>query len=41
MNRWNAGDISDAHLMREMEEYIFSASGKGETLKAYLLIAMG
>lgn len=41
MNRWNAGDISDAQLMREMDEYIFSVSGKGETLKAYLLIAMG
>ena len=27
--------------MAEMEQYVFTVAGKGETLRAYLLIAMG
>ena len=27
--------------MAEMEEYVFTVDGKGETLRAYLQIAMG
>ena len=41
MNRWNAGDISDAQLLAELEEFVFTVEGKGECLKAYLMIAMG
>ena len=41
MHRWNNGTISDAQLMAEMEQFVFTVPGKGETLRAYLLIAMG
>ena len=41
MHRWSTGRISDAQLITEMDEFVFSVPGKGETLNAYLLIAMG
>ena len=41
MHRWSTGRISDAQLIAEMEEFVFSVPGKGETLHAYLLICMG
>lgn len=41
IHRWTNGSISDATLMAEMESYVFTVPGKGETLRAYLLIAMG
>jgi len=41
MHRWSTGRISDAQLIVEMEEFIFSVPSKGETLHAYLLISMG
>ena len=41
MHRWSTGRISDQQLLEEMEEFVFSVPGKGETLQAYLLISMG
>ena len=41
MHRWSTGRISDAQLMAELEEFVFKVPGKGETLKAYLLISIG
>jgi len=41
MHRWSTGRISDAQLIAEMDEFVFSKPGKGETLHAYLLISMG
>ena len=41
MHRWNNGSTSDAQLLAEMEEFVFTVEGKGETMRAYLLIAMG
>ena len=41
MHRWSTGRISDQQLIEEMQEFVFSVPGKGETLHAYLLISMG
>ena len=41
MHRWSTGRISDAQLVAEMEEFVFSVPGKGQTLQAFLLISMG
>lgn len=41
MHRWSTGRISDSQLIEEMQEFVFSVPGKGETLHAYLLICMG
>jgi hypothetical protein len=41
MHRWATGRISDAQLRAEMEEFVFSVPGKGQTLQAFLLISMG
>ena len=39
MHRWNNGSISDAQLMSEMGNYVFTVEGKGQTMQAYLLIS--
>lgn len=41
MHRWSTGYISDEQLIAELDEFVFSVPGKGETLHAYLLISMG
>ena len=41
MHRWSTGRISDNQLMAELNQFVFSVPGKGETLEAYLLIATG
>lgn len=41
MHRWSTGYISDEQLLAELDEFVFSVPGKGETLHAYLLISMG
>lgn len=41
MHRWSSGQISDAQLISELEEFVFGVKGKGETLHGFLLISMG
>lgn len=41
MYRWSTAKISDNKIMTELEDFVFKAPHKGETLKAYMKIALG
>lgn len=41
MYRWTTAKIGDQKMMSELEEFVFQAEHKGETLRAYCKIAQG
>jgi hypothetical protein len=41
MHRWSTGVITDAQINAELAEFVYAVPGKGELLRAALLIAQG
>lgn len=41
MHRWSTGVITDAQINEEMSEFVYQVPGKGQILKAAVLIGQG